>query len=681
MSQSSGQFSGQYTQYGAGGYGYFGAPANSTGTFLYNPSRRGLNDRSFYWSPSAVFEFNIPNTGATGGQFELSSVDTYDFGVTPDLGWYITEDLFKPYNPLEPTKSNSSLILKTDLSVSNGNITYDTGSRQLYITLSEDDMQKLVYLNYGASLWSIRGKTTNGIYTQWISPKRFTSYYQLPESYITVNNPIYTTHDRTVMLYGSKHDSINTVVINGMTGLTRYPSQSAWQYDTVLSGGINTFFIKGISKGIETPYIYSKVTLETGSINQHKVFNTFDDFGLTVGLERIPYESNYSYKTRIKDVFNHPSDSNLLGLTNGIVRNLNLSYDDEALIIKPNQVDGRFTDELYPNLSITIDTNTIYIGSTAFKRYNEYHKVDPQDNSVTLTYTTNYIGINSLIVYSSPDSVIAKDRYTVENNIIKLNEYVPEIWVTYNNTFEISKLNKTVYQVYTGLAAFSYEDRQIFNIQTGYLSGSADGLLKSTYEIRSTARYIDENEIEQYGVPIKWADVCINKLTDTGYQNRYTGEFGDLLNSKIESFVILFKNKSHIAFDTVVCDSDVFDPIDEATESSSYIPSIMDPVKGFWKSTNPLDSNKISTTKAVEMNFICDKDKTKLEYYGIKPSQFKSGIGDNDDLKVVLNTYTIKEDILKPDIFRATVAKNATGQINEASYLPETVWGSILFES
>lgn len=682
MSQSSGQFSGQYSEYGSSSYGYLGHPIAPTGSIDYNSVKRSLNDRQFYWQPSDVYEFVIPATGTTGGKFELTAVDTYEFGITPDLGWYITEDLFKPYSPLDPYRTNSQLILKSNLSVDNGNIAYSNASRKLYITLSEDDMQALLYLNFGSYVWSVRGKTKNGTYTQWSAPRRFAGYYQIPDTYVTVDERVKLSNKRTVTLRGKKNDIVSTVAINSVTGLTRYPNQNTWEYDVLLTGGNNLFYIKGITnQSIETPLTSITVLLATGSLSLQKLYNTFDDFGSLAGVERLPYEANNSYKTRIKDVFIHPAESNLLGLTNSIARNLNLTYDDEALVIKPASIENRFADEVYPGLHIEIDTNTVYVGSQSFYSDHEYHLVDPQDMSIDLRYKVNPLFTNDLKVYSSPGNLINSKDYLLENGKLKFYEPIEESWVSYNKYLEIDKsISKTVYDIYTGLTNLSYENRTLFTVTTGTANGSADGLLKGRYIVRSSSKYIDSDENVQQGTPIKWVNFSLNKLVDPNYQARYTGEFGDLLNSKIESFVKAFKNKSHISFDKLVCDVDVFDPIDEDTESSAYIPGVLDPVKGYWKSTNPTENSKFSTAQAIEMDFISPKDKAQMEFYGLKAGQFKSGIGDNDDLKIVISNYTLKEDIIKPDIFRATLGFESTGQASEASYLPNTVWGAILFE-
>jgi hypothetical protein len=57
----------------------------------------------------------------------------------------------------------------------------------------------------------------------------------------------------------------------------------------------------------------------------YNVWNCFDEFGLLLGLPRIPGEKNRAYKARLLDVYVHPANSTYQGLINGISRELGIS--------------------------------------------------------------------------------------------------------------------------------------------------------------------------------------------------------------------------------------------------------------------------------------------------------------------------------------------------------------------
>ncbi len=114
-----------------------------------------------------------------------------------------------------------------------------------------------------------------------------------------------------------------------------YPSTitgTTWNYNMPLVGGKNYIEVisaiinsttDGISLLVNTT-IY--LLVETPEI--YNVWNAFDEFGLLLGLSRIPGENNSDYKTRLLDVYTSPANSTYLGLRRGIARELGLSYTD-----------------------------------------------------------------------------------------------------------------------------------------------------------------------------------------------------------------------------------------------------------------------------------------------------------------------------------------------------------------
>ena len=60
--------------------------------------------------------------------------------------------------------------------------------------------------------------------------------------------------------------------------------------------------------------------------------------------------------------------------------------------------------------------------------------------------------------------------------------------------------------------------------------------------------------------------------------------------------------------------------------------------------------------------------------------EFKSGIGRDQDLKVIIKEGLHKEELTPPNIYRETVSFSVTGQVNEATYFPQTLFGGLLFE-
>ncbi|MCD7910938.1 low copy number virion structural protein [Bacillus velezensis] len=86
------------------------------------------------------------------------------------------------------------------------------------------------------------------------------------------------------------------------------------KFYTVKNHGLLTFNISNDE---------SKKSIRVNPLDFH-IWNTFDEFGLLVGVERLHLETNTEYKERILDVFRYPSGTHDIGLTNGIARDLGL---------------------------------------------------------------------------------------------------------------------------------------------------------------------------------------------------------------------------------------------------------------------------------------------------------------------------------------------------------------------
>lgn len=72
--------------------------------------------------------------------------------------------------------------------------------------------------------------------------------------------------------------------------------------------------------------IVEKVDGRTFEVTQtyHHIWNTFDEFGMLLGVKRHYKEKNYRFIERILDVFRYPANSSEMGLTHGIARELDM---------------------------------------------------------------------------------------------------------------------------------------------------------------------------------------------------------------------------------------------------------------------------------------------------------------------------------------------------------------------
>ena len=381
------------------------------------------------------------------------------------------------------------------------------------------------------------------------------------------------------------------------------------------------------------------------------------------------------------------SPSYVRTVLNSIVRNLNLDYDDYALVVTTSYINSRKSDIVYPGIKLELTTNAAHISSPYFNVTNEYHQVDTQSSTITTNYKIVYGIDDSLIkLYNKPGVLLDKSKYTIdiEFNTIYINDSsIDNIWISYPRklSFPIDGTT-TLSQLKTGIEALTYNDSQILSVTLSSNRNGfelADGLIRGVYKIGSSARYTDDNNIVNYGVPLRWSDLSIFRLIDTEFQNRYLNNEGHFLNTAIESYINIFKDKSHFHIGKSVCDHDVWDSVDELTEASSYLPSVLNQSRGYYRSSNHSHSDRFSCLDASERLFRSELDKSNLSYIGIPVDNFTSGIGDGDDLKVIITKNDIAEVLTIPSVFRATVSHNITGQVDDIRYFPDGVYGGTLF--
>lgn len=156
-----------------------------------------------------------------------------------------------------------------------------------------------------------------------------------------------------------------------------------------------------MEKNIMAPFEY--VTIDGTNhfeYSIHHIWNVFDEFGLLLGIRRLPAERNAVFKERILDIFKNPGNSTKSGLQNAIARELG------------------------------IDKSTIEIGSLADKNY--FNGLMNSDGTPTKRLVDYVDKINESLGFSW-DSMNWGEAYwrSVEESNIGFY-YLPHIWDGYS---------------------------------------------------------------------------------------------------------------------------------------------------------------------------------------------------------------------------------------------------------
>lgn len=200
-----------------------------------------------------------------------------------------------------------------------------------------------------------RIRSTDGYtYSDWSTSLKFVLF--LFGAYPPVINPVTNPADGFwQVITGTKSSGLYIFVRNnsgewiqatypdGLTGVT-------WSLNVGLTSGIN--YIEAISAltshteaAISNP-VPATIYLIVSTPEVFNIWNHFDEFGLLLGLERIPGEKNRDYKERLLGVYTNPSNSTYDGLRNGISRELGLEASDITIEKLSDLMDPDYSSNL-----------------------------------------------------------------------------------------------------------------------------------------------------------------------------------------------------------------------------------------------------------------------------------------------------------------------------------------------
>jgi hypothetical protein len=118
---------------------------------------------------------------------------------------------------------------------------------------------------------------------------------------------------------------------------------SKWSKSVPLVPGMNNIDVVSSVSSVTTSGISTlasaSIHLIVSSPEPYNIWNSFDEFGLLLGLPRIPAETNAEYKTRLLDVYKNPANSTYQGLMNGISRELGIPIEDMEVVSLSSTLD------------------------------------------------------------------------------------------------------------------------------------------------------------------------------------------------------------------------------------------------------------------------------------------------------------------------------------------------------
>ena len=126
------------------------------------------------------------------------------------------------------------------------------------------------------------------------------------------------------------------------------------------------------------------------------VFNSFDSFAYSLGMDRPYGHDNYDFRERINDFYMHPHDNSLIGLNYGIIREL--GFDNTQILT--DDILYQMYNEMIPSGDITVNNNNMLISNIT-------------DDGFTISGEIGSINIYSNKTFT-PDSEISSNYSVLE---------------------------------------------------------------------------------------------------------------------------------------------------------------------------------------------------------------------------------------------------------------------------
>lgn len=606
------------TQYNLTSYGERRSfPNVSNYAYSINSSIRTLSNVEFCWEEVYLEETN----SALGYQMPYG----YILQFSPDLGYSNILDHFISKNSL--LRTSQILTLDNGLLTNNddGSVTASLPAGIFKYLTSDKNNQRY--------FWRALPTNEAGFFVEAGYPASFILRNNTIETDWSID-PIDTTVLNSIFLIsGTKNEHISIIEVDGESNNTKFTSSTTWEHYVNLVPGDNVFNIRAKDAyGNWSPYKQINIQYQQSAQKFHHIWNAFDDFGLILGIYRIPGETNESFKRRILDVTTNVASQKYPGVLFGAIRELGAKLINNGLSIKKYRESGAQTEDP----TIIIRSSFLSVSHPFFTINREPHLINEATLMVNLTEN---------IVDETQPNISFENGQSVKDNLFQIDFERNSI------KFDDSLKNKKIYISYSYERIFYFEDYSTLSKLASALNNllypngsrilecqisdalSGNELSKNLLRTNITLSYADKF--------FAWSDININEIADTYWKLSFENEKGTMFNTKWYGYILQLKEKTRSEWGKAVADITTWD---SGLNDQGPIASI---IRQFDTNIGNY-TNNIDPSLAYAINYTT-YDNNVVQWYG--PDKFKSGIGFGSDLlcksKVLEKT---KRPVIDPTI-------------------------------
>jgi hypothetical protein len=430
---------------------------------------------------------------------------------------------------------------------------------------------------------------------------------------------------RTLILTGRNSPDIATITVTGVPVSVVQPTTVTWRAELRLSAGQNRITVGGIDVGGNvTESLVFTVDMLALIQRSQRPRNPLDEHGTLLAVPRLPAEKNLPYLNRLKDTGGRPSDTTVRGVTYGASRGIGLRVRPAVQLRSPRDIDSG--EPRMGTGSVQIGTVFFDIRSTHLLT-DDCRRIEPATQEIGLSQipASSDVRIVTLQGDEIPRTLYVVDvhRQTVRFLTHALNGV--EVRALYAHVVRISLLGRTLTDLKTVVEAVTDAAGQSLLELTILVSG----LTPAEHLIPTKGRI----HVIGFVRVLEMSPLRVRELHDYDFQQAQLNADGHAIATKLSAWAQQVNTQARVIWDATFLGESFWEPLGEEPRLG-VLPHLSDAARGHWRCRDASDATRFTLRDFRAFGGICPVDGTPLEYHGILPLEFQSGVGTGDDLKV-----------------------------------------------
>jgi len=495
----------------------------------------------------------------------------YMLEITPDLGWHDTLSMFGD----REGSPNPHLVTLGPYSLASGLV--DNLDSSVTVSVADTEMARAISDNYRKYLWRALALSENGVLGAGGFPRRFTYLGKIFEEEFSVDQVWDDPMSITKLITGTKSRRM-TILVNGLAddqGL-EYLTDTSWKLTIVMDAPKKEIFIQGKDKGgAKTSERFLTLTSDAIGLAEKALWNVFDEYGLLMGVERLPDEPNETYAERIRDAFQAPGSHFFGGVVDGGTRELGLHRIADALLVTHKSRDGITRPQ---PIEIEVQASAVLV-RTVDMSITETVMVDP----VMLTCDlSEYVADDPALIETIEGIRVNLDQVTIFDE----NSERPDFRkIQFKDDTLGGKLVKVTYDYfreytftdYPTLGTLVQAIRGFTNLLGVSVLRADVGKTIAGHE-SSHGLYIAHGIIQpSETLGLSWSPVYLKRVGDRVYRESFRNADSTLWNTRFYRWVQELKSNTNTEWGHVIADKAVWDAADNTLDGYDHVPTITDP--------------------------------------------------------------------------------------------------------